>query len=941
MPAQTEPPEARQAPEDTPALAQRLLRLGAPIPWAIALLCFVLAASAAVGGLALRDRIIADAERELAVLATSIAAVTEARLKTFDKSLRRIALQADPERLADEGGRRALGTILAVEQETVPTISALAVVDAAGTVVAASRAAIAAGSAAGWSNVQALRESGGTALRIGNAHEGAAQGVGGGPAVVISRAIVHGTEVAGAAEAILSLEAEHGLLHVPPLADGLRLSLRHIGGAVLIERSGASSEHSATIRLVATAPLSRHELTVIASRPLESVLATWRKSMQAMAGVTLILCAGGIGLAVLARASTQRQAALARAAVERAETADAIAGTIDIVLWSMDARTRRWIHLSPSITRITGHPRSVFLAGPDAWLDLVHPDDREAARAAFAGLADATSVEYRLRTASGGEVVLQDSARAVRNARGEIIRHDGMAIDITRRKRAEAALDEARRVANLGAWQIHLADQRLEWSPEIFAQFRLAPAEFEPTVEGSLALIHPDDLGLVRRKLAEAAEGAEPDFDFRIIRGDGSLGWIWSEARVARDAHGRPVRLYGVCQDITERKQAEERAARAGQLAALGELTGGIAHDFNNLLAVVRLNLEIMSDALTDPTLRECAANAAVAAEQGAKLTSQLLAFARRQPMQGGRVEVGAALGRVGRMLDHGLGRNIRLTIDVAPDVVAVDADEAQFDSAVMNLAINARDAMPEGGSIDIRARRATLGRAEAEALGLAPGAYVRLTVADDGQGMSAETRARAFEPFFTTKRGGKGSGLGLTMVYGFVKQAHGEITLESAPGRGTTVTLWLPVAMLEADVANLEPAEARQEAFEGTVLLVEDEPGLREAGARLLADAGFVVHAAASAEAALAILDSLPAPPDLLFTDIMLGGAMDGFALARDIRARCGGIAVLYASGYVGEDKPREADAPILRKPFGGAQLRTAVAGVLASRAVARREAA
>lgn len=333
---------------------------------------------------------------------------------------------------------------------------------------------------AGWSNIHALGAKDG--LRISPQRDGAAEGLGPGKSVVISRAIHDGDRLLGGAEAILQLDGEGGLLR--------------------------------------------------------------------------------------ARHAAAREAAMVRAAIQRAETADVIADTVDIVLWSMDARTRRWIHLSPSIIRITGHPRETFLDRPDAWLDLVHPDDRARAREAFAGLPAATAVEYRMRTASGGEIVLRDSASAVMDAHGNVTRYDGMAVDVTRQKRTEAALDEARRVANLGTWQIHLADQRLEWSPEVFPQFGVDPEHFEVTLATVMPMIHPDDRAIVDQKLALARHGGEADFDFRVMRPDGKTAWLWSEARLGRDAAGDPVRIYG--------------------------------------------------DGLEDPTPQDCARDAAVAAEQGA-----------------------------------------------------------------------------------------------------------------------------------------------------------------------------------------------------------------------------------------------------------------------------------------------------------------------------------
>ena len=926
---QTRTPEAAASLQ-----AGRLLRLGSGISWAVALLAFLLVAAAVTGGLALRQRILDDAQRELGSITDMVASVARVRLHSYDKSLRRIGLQIAPSELASDEMALRLRDVLALELESFQSLAILMVVDDQGWIIAASRAVDALGPNRDMSSLSNLAmfargETRTTVIgprQLRDSTPGTGRGV-----VVMSRPLWDGERLAGAVEAALPLEGPGQLLVVPSLAGGHRVSLSRADGSVLTERIGPFA-HTPGPVLIASSRVPGYDLTVTASRPRSLVLASWQQSVHAIAAVTLLFCTGAGMLAMLARAATRREAELARTVAQRAKVNDEIADRVDIVLWSFDAKTFRFLHLSSSIERMTGYPLAFFLGNPLGALELIHPEDRLRVRNAFASVPDVITVDYRLRTAPGTEVVHRMSVRPVRDEDGTVARYDGMTLDVSHQREVEVALDQARRIAELGAWQYDFAQHRLECSPEVPALLRLAPDAVPTDGPGLLTLVHPDDVPALRETCRKVNEQGGAEADIRIRRGDGTTGWLWVEGRLERDAAGRPARLYGVCQDITERKQTEERLARSGKLAALGQLTGGIAHDFNNLLGVIQLNLDLIAEAGMDEMSRDCAANAAAAAAQGAKLTTQLLAFARNQPMRGGVIELGGTLERLGRMLESGLGRRVTLAISVEPPVLHAEADEAQLEAAVMNLAINARDAMPEGGPITVTARAVALAGAEAAALGLAPGAYVEISVADKGTGMSEEVLRRASEPFFTTKRGGKGAGLGLAMVDGFVRQSGGELRIESAHGLGTTVTLWLRRAAPPAIAQEPTPGTPRPAIApgRGSILLVEDEPGLRTAGARILASAGFTVHEAGSADEALALAEAITPPPALLLTDIILGGPTDGFALARVIRERIPGIAVVYASGYTGEDGPMAADAPMLAKPFGRAALEAAIASAL-----------
>ncbi|WP_291297260.1 PAS domain-containing protein [Elioraea sp.] len=930
MPRPLKPPE-------TAAPASGLHRLGAAVPWAIAALSLALAIVIGAGELSLRAAIIADSERELLTLSKTMATATEIKLASLDKALERVARRMGSIDLAVTAGARHAHNALALEHQTASSMLAMLIVSPEGEIIASSRAVFDEGDrepAGAWSNLAALAAAPADRAVIGTRSVGTVEASRGMAIVTMSRPLMDGTAFTGAVEALLSLDTSDGLLQAPPLPDGTTLTLAAADGAVLM-RLGASPD-KVEDEVVATTALQGYGLTIVAARPMASVLGAWHRNLRIMGPVALLLCLAGLAVALLARWAMARQASLAEALAERARTADAIADSVDAVLWSLDARTGSFLHMSPSVARITGHPPAVLVARPDAWLDIVHPDDREIARAAFADKPEQVTIEYRMVQANGGEVVLRDSARAVRDAAGTILRYDGMAIDVTDQRRTEAALDEARGIARLGVWQIHLPDWRLEWSPELYAMFGVDPARFRPCLGNVMALVHPDDVADVQARHQAALGGEEQDYTFRILRPDGGIGWIWSRVRLARGGDGSNLRLWGVCQDITDRKRSEERLARSAHLAALGELTGGIAHDFNNLLGVVRLNLDLITTTQTPAVVEECAASALAAAESGARLTAQLLAFARRQPMRPTTVPIDAALAGVAQMLDRALGSGVTLTVETQDDDLAIEADQAQFESALMNLALNARDAMPRGGTITLRAEVALPDAAEREALG--PGPHVAVSVIDDGMGMPPDVLARAAEPFFTTKGGGKGSGLGLAMVYGFARQAGGEMRIESRLGAGTRVTLWLKRATLAASTEG--NAAMGSICLCGTAVLVEDEAGLRRATTAILTGAGLVVHEAGSAAEALALIEALPTPPDLLLSDVTLGGTMDGFSLARTVREAVPGIAVLLVSGYAGQDAVPDGET-VLRKPYGAPTLLAAVAETLAAREAGARAAA
>ena len=377
---------------------------------------------------------------------------------------------------------------------------------------------------------------------------------------------------------------------------------------------------------------------------------------------------------------------------------------------------------------------------------------------------------------------------------------------------------------------------------------------------------------------------------------------------------------------LRQRQSAEEQLFQSQRLEALGQLTGGVAHDFNNLLTVVSGNLQILEERLPDdPTAAAMIRSALRAAGRGADLTRKLLAFARRQTLQPRAIDVAAWLESLAEILRRTLGPNITIETRCSADMPAVRADPVMLDTALLNLAVNARDAMPAGGQLSLIADHYHHGGAAmTRRRDLAPGHYMVLTVSDTGSGMSAEVLARAFEPFFTTKDTSKGSGLGLSLVYGFVKQSGGHVEVESIPDAGTVIRIMLPTVSL----AEPAPTPAPHDAAEGgteRVLVVEDDDDVRNVAVGFLRRLGYQVIEAAEGQQALALLEAGPVV-DLLFTDVVLRGPMTGADLAREALAQRPALAILFTSGYAPQtlslDTALSRGVELLGKPYRIEQL-------------------
>ncbi|MFN7952158.1 MAG: ATP-binding protein [bacterium] len=453
------------------------------------------------------------------------------------------------------------------------------------------------------------------------------------------------------------------------------------------------------------------------------------------------------------------------------------------------------------------------------------------------------------------------------------------------------------------------------------------PEEILGPLERLVGLIDvADRQGFVEstRKLREG----EPSVTrvYRIARPDGDVRWLEDRSVCRREADGRVHGFFGVVRDITQRKRfelalqaSEEQLRQSQKMDAIGRLAGGVAHDFNNLLTVILGQAQLELDGDVSPRTRESLGLVMAAGERAAKLTRQLLAFSRKQRLAPEVLNLNALLGDLTRMLPRLIGEDIEMTVKPASNLGTVRADPGQLEQVLLNLVVNARDAMPKGGKLEIRTANEDVADDDPrQHLGLAPGAYVQLVVRDTGCGMDEETQARIFEPFFTTKGEGRGTGLGLATVYGVVKQTGGHVEVKSAVGEGSTFTIYLPrVNAIEPEEPPLpEPRRVGSE----TILVVEDEDQVRAILRQALAQRGYRVWDAPSGEAALSWLRSEKIPIDLLITDVVMP-RMDGHEVANAVRELFPTAGVIYVSGYTAEVLDRhgldDKSIVLLEKPF------------------------
>ena len=625
-----------------------------------------------------------------------------------------------------------------------------------------------------------------------------------------------------------------------------------------------------------------------------------------------------------------------------------ILDTLDAIVWEADAETWAFTYVNDAAGRILGYPPERWVGHEGLWQSLIHPDDRERTIAFCRDACRAGrdhEFDYRAVAADGRIVWLHDVVRVVTDHTGTAQLLRGVMTDISDRKHAEEQrmLDIAdlrltqqqlaeseeryRLLSELTsdyAWSLRVDESggtRVDWLTGGFE--RVTGYDAEAFQQGSWEdLIHRDDVDAVGAAFAPLYEGRGMDVETRIVRADGEIRWLHALAKPVLDTSGGLVRIVGSARDITERKLAEEERERlqaqliqSQKMEAIGRLAGGVAHDFNNILAAI-LNYAtfIQQNPDAPKSIAEDAAEIVKAGERAAALTRQLLVFSRRETPRLEHLDLTEVVVEYARFLERTLGEDVELRLGLAPHVKPVLADRLHIEQVLLNLAVNARDAMPQGGVLTISTQQVAPDR-------------VRLSVDDSGSGMSSEIAERAFEPFFTTKAAGQGTGLGLSTVYGIAKSLGGTAKLESGKD-GTTVRIELPISDRaegqDPQRSDREPPRSRPL----TILVVEDEDQLRTLIARMLKLDEHVVVPAASAQEALQLEETVVRSIDLLLTDVVLPG-MSGIELARTLRGQKPQLPILYMSGYPADVIAAQGgiDAPLLEKPFTQAELREAIA--------------
>jgi PAS domain S-box-containing protein len=678
-----------------------------------------------------------------------------------------------------------------------------------------------------------------------------------------------------------------------------------------------------------------------------------------------------IGLVGASLDITDRKAAEARQLETEERYRLAAHATNDVIWdWRMADGHVIW---NEALSKLFGHAQVETSA--QWWLEQIHPDDRaridHGIHAVIETGGESWFDEYRFRRADGSYASVLDRGTVLRGAAGEPLRMIGAMLDLSERRAAQAALAEseerlrlATEASDIGFWDVDLVHDLLIWPARTKAMFGISP-EVPVSMADFYAGLHPEDLGHTSAAFAAAADPARRalyDVEYRTIgKEDGLVRWVAAKGRGLFE-EGRCIRVVGVAIDVTARKAAEhqlrelnehlesrvaevvaertrmEDALRQSQkMEAVGQLTGGIAHDFNNMLAAIIGPLDLLANRIdpADARARRYVDIAVDAARRAALLTQRLLAFSRQQPLQPEPVDANKLVAGMSDLLVHSLGGGVRLETVLAAGLWRTHADPNQLENVILNLAVNARDAMPEGGRLTVETANCHIDhRYAGEHLGVSSGQYVLVAVSDTGCGMPAEVIAKAFDPFFTTKEVGRGTGLGLSQVYGFVKQSGGHVKIYSELGQGTTIKVYLPRLFGNGDEVRPQAASATMPRGESreVILVVEDEPAVREFSVEALTELGYQVFQADSAAAALRLLE---AHPDiaLLFTDVVMP-EVNGRKLADAACRRWPHLKVLFTTGYsrnaVVHNGVLDAGVHLIGKPFTLEELATRVREVL-----------
>jgi PAS domain S-box-containing protein len=581
--------------------------------------------------------------------------------------------------------------------------------------------------------------------------------------------------------------------------------------------------------------------------------------------------------------------------------------TADVILLALD-RDGRITLINRKGCNLLGWTEQELL-GRD-WFETCLPARfREACRKKVHDLvvANVPIGESTVRTRSGDERLIEWRSTVLRDDLGQVSGTFSSGTDITDRNQAIEALRTAEErmryaleAAGVGIWDMDYTTGALQWSEILESQFGLRQGTFGGTFQAFVDRVHSQDRDALLETMAKAYQsGADFTTLHRALWPDGTVRWLSGAGRIHLGEHGEPVRGVGISLDVTERHAREEQYQQAQKMEAIGQLAGGVAHDFNNLLTAILGYCELLLDDLEagDPR-RTDIGEIQKAGARAAGLTRQLLAFSRKQVIEPTLLDLNEVVADMQGMLGRLIEEDVTIVMGLQPELGRVLADRGQVEQIVLNLAVNARDAMPGGGTLTIETANVELDEDYSKThFSAKSGSYVALTVTDTGTGMTPEVQARLFEPFFTTKEPGKGTGLGLATVHGIVTGSCGYVHVYSEVGRGTSFKVYFPRTDAPEAIADAAPPAARSLAGTQTVLVVEDAEGLRELARRLLQRQGYTVLVAANADEALALFEQ-HASIDVLLTDVVMPGA-SGPELTRQLVDRCPTLKVIYMSGY------------------------------------------
>jgi PAS domain S-box-containing protein len=606
----------------------------------------------------------------------------------------------------------------------------------------------------------------------------------------------------------------------------------------------------------------------------------------------------------------------------------------------VDPNTGRFLEVNEQACTVHGFTREEYLARRVADFDPFLGDpDTFAENIANLRQVGSLTLEGQHRRKDGSVFPVEVSLTYVHLDRDYLL---SVVRDLSERKEAEAALSGSQerlhlalQATGLGPWEWDLGTNDAVYSPEWLRQLGYEPGELPNQYEEWTSRLHPDDREQVLEAQQDYLAGRRPEYavEFRLRHRDGSYRWIYTRGVALYDADGKPTHMLGYHLDVTKQRKLEEQFQEAQKMQAVGQLAAGVAHDFNNLLVVISGYSDILLE-LLPPAAAERRMVSAIrtAGERAAGLTRQLLAFSRQSVLEPMVVDLNELVDENEQMLRQLIGEDIQLITTLDPAAGLTKVDPGQFSQILMNLAINARDAMPNGGELIMESSSVAVTDPAAEFIPEArPGSYVALTVGDVGTGMTPEVRTRVFEPFFTTKGAGRGTGLGLATVYGIVQQSDGFIVVESEPGHGTTFKLHFPVA--DGPASTTHSGDHPVVRGTETILLVEDEDAVRTLICTVLEQAGYTVLEADRGDAALRLVEDHPGPIHLLITDVVMP-EMGGRELVERLARLRPEVQVLYVSGHTDDSIVRhgilQAEVAFLQKPFSTAALTHKVRQVL-----------